>query len=251
MFKDRSRLVRKLGSSTNREESEIEMNTQHSNVKSIAKRGMPLFLAAIMISAMGLTACQPIVVEGTPVPTEEATVEATVEAASGDAAIVALVSEALAAELQIDVDQVEVVSMEAVEWSDSCLGISDPETMCSMAITPGYRIVLSVDGVEYEYHTNEDGSIALLASDEVAEIGSLAAQALADELQISVDTVEVVSTEAVEWPDSCLGVNDPETMCAQVITPGYLVVLSVDGEQYEYHTNEDGSVMLLATEDGA
>jgi hypothetical protein len=152
------------------------MNTQHPNVKRIATRGMPLFLVAMMISAMSLAACQPIVVEGTPAPTEEATVEATVvateeatvEAAGGDAAIVALVSEALAAELQVDVDQVEVVSTEAVEWRDSCLGISDPETMCQMVITPGYRIVLSVDGQEYVYHTNEDGSVMLLAPGEEA-----------------------------------------------------------------------------------
>jgi hypothetical protein len=51
----------------------------------------------------------------------------------------------------------------------------------------------------------------------------------------------------VDWPDACLGVTRPEVMCAQVITPGFRIVLAAQGREYEYHTNADGSVVVPAT----
>lgn len=79
-----------------------------------------------------------------------------------------------------------------------------------------------------------------------SEIEQLVSEALMQELQIEADAIEVVSVEAVEWPDACLGVTNPDEMCAQVITPGYRVILDADGRAYEYHTNEDGSSIRLA-----
>jgi hypothetical protein len=40
-------------------------------------------------------------------------------------------------------------------------------------------------------------------------------------------------------------------MCAQMVTPGYRVVLEANGQPYEYHTNRDGSQAVLANEVGA
>jgi hypothetical protein len=56
-----------------------------------------------------------------------------------------------------------------------------------------------------------------------------------------------VSVEEVEWPDGCLGVQRPNVACIQVITPGFRIVLEADGARYEYHTDADGSVVVLAT----
>jgi hypothetical protein len=70
---------------------------------------------------------------------------------------------------------------------------------------------------------------------------------LAQRLQIDPDTIKLVSVEAVDWPDGCLGIQTPGIMCIQVITPGYLVILEADGKQYEYHTNASGDVARLAT----
>jgi hypothetical protein len=70
---------------------------------------------------------------------------------------------------------------------------------------------------------------------------------LAQRLKIDPDTIKLVSVEAVDWPDGCLGVQTPGVMCTMVITPGYLVILEADGKQYEYHTNESGDVVRLAS----
>lgn len=75
----------------------------------------------------------------------------------------------------------------------------------------------------------------------------VAIEELARNLGLSEDRIEIISTEAVEWPDSCLGISMEGTACAEVITPGYRVILEVNGNQVEYRTNETGTVILPAT----
>lgn len=75
----------------------------------------------------------------------------------------------------------------------------------------------------------------------------LAVSAVVHNLSIPVQQAKVVSTEAVDWPDSCLGISAEGTACAEVITPGFRIFLDAAGRQVEYHTNQDGSVILPAT----
>lgn len=72
------------------------------------------------------------------------------------------------------------------------------------------------------------------------------AAALAAELGVPAAEMTVVSAEPVEWNDACLGVTGPDEMCAQVITPGYRVVVEAGGEQHTYHTDSSGSSLRLA-----
>ncbi len=59
-----------------------------------------------------------------------------------------------------------------------------------------------------------------------------AESALSARLGVDQDQIEVISYEEKEWPDACLGLAESDEMCAQVITPGYEVVMEVDGESY-------------------
>ncbi len=61
-----------------------------------------------------------------------------------------------------------------------------------------------------------------------------AIQDLAERLDASLDSVEIVSVEAVTWPDSSLG--GARDGALQVLTPGFRVVMALDGMQYAYHT---------------
>lgn len=70
-----------------------------------------------------------------------------------------------------------------------------------------------------------------------------ARKALMEQLKVDGDLIGLVSAELVDWPDACLGIQTPGVMCAQVITPGYKVVLSANGVEYEFHTNETGDVV--------
>ena len=70
----------------------------------------------------------------------------------------------LAERLQIDPDTINLVRVEAVEWPDGCLGVQTPGIMCTMVITPGYRVILEAGGQQYEYHTSASGDAVRLAA---------------------------------------------------------------------------------------
>jgi hypothetical protein len=67
--------------------------------------------------------------------------------------------------------------------------------------------------------------------------------AIAADLGVPPESVHVVSMEPRSWPDSSLGCPQPDMLYAQVVTPGYLVLVDVSGEQVEYHTDERGTVV--------
>lgn len=74
-----------------------------------------------------------------------------------------------------------------------------------------------------------------------------AVAALAKQLNIDAQSITVVSVEAVEWPDGCLGLAKPDQMCTQVIVPGFRVVLEANEVQYEVRTSLDGQQVAIAS----
>ncbi len=81
-------------------------------------------------------------------------------------------------------------------------------------------------------------------------VALLARADLAERLGIAPEAVTVRSVEAIEWPDASLGCPQPGVMYAQVLTPGYLVLVEAGGRAYEYHTNVSDRV-VLCTQEGA
>lgn len=109
--------------------------------------------------------------------------------------------------------------------------------------TPGDSLNMCLDGVEDcdDTVTSDPGSGSSGANDVTA--ADAAVQALAARLGVEPETIAVISSEPTEWPDSCLGVEKPDVLCAQVITPGYKVLLEHNGAQYEYHTDTTGNAI--------
>jgi hypothetical protein len=73
---------------------------------------------------------------------------------------------------------------------------------------------------------------------------SAAATALSQDANVPRDSIAGVSQDEMTWNDSCLGCAKPGESCAQVITPGYRVVLKASGATYEYHTDMGGHARL-------
>ncbi len=68
-----------------------------------------------------------------------------------------------------------------------------------------------------------------------------AMQALADATHPPADQIKLISTEAVQWPDGCLGIVRMGVMCIRGPIDGFRITLEVNGQQYEFHTNQDGT----------
>jgi hypothetical protein len=60
---------------------------------------------------------------------------------------------------------------------------------------------------------------------------------LARRTGLPADQIVVVRVEAVEWRDASLGLPEPGRMYAQVITPGWRIVLLAGQRLAEYHTD--------------
>jgi hypothetical protein len=155
----------------------------------------------------------------------------------------------LSSTLDLPPDQIELVTAQAVIWPNSCMGVQRGGVLCINKQVPGFVIVLGANGKQYEFHTNQDGSLIVPAGG--AQASGVARDAvkkhLALMLGIDANQITVVSDTEVEWPDSCLGVAQPGIMCAMMVTPGYLILLRANDLEYEYHTNMDGSEIQPAT----
>lgn len=66
-------------------------------------------------------------------------------------------------------------------------------------------------------------------------------------IYIDPEQVKVIDSEMVEWPDSCLGIEQMGVECIPGITPGYAVLLEAKGLQFAYHSDEVGSQIHPAT----
>jgi hypothetical protein len=122
------------------------------------------------------------------------------------------------------------------------------------SVTVDFTIV-ELDGWLYLGEQSIQSTAADAPEDE-REYGSLQSLAdlarvnLAQRLAVEPENVTVQGVEEAEFPDASLGVPEPGQMYAQVLTPGYTIELSVNGQSYEYHASDE-RLVFAAQEDGA
>ena len=72
---------------------------------------------------------------------------------------------------------------------------------------------------------------------EYSPVVDLAKKDLSERLNISIGDIKLVKEEAVDWPDTSLGYPEEGMMYAQVITPGFRIILKSQDKLYEYHSD--------------
>lgn len=154
----------------------------------------------------------------------------------------------LAQLLGVDSTTVSVLAVETRQWPDACLGLANQAEVCAQQITEGYQIVMQAVGAIFTMRTNQDGSQVRIAYPSVGDPQAavqVARAVLAGLLGLSDPSqVALVQVMPVEWLNACLGVVSPDIACAEVITPGFRILLEAQGVQYEFHANQDGSQIL-------
>ena len=110
--------------------------------------------------------------------------------------------------------------------------------------------------------TTVDGESMVLMSDTIWVFDpaghpmTVARGALAKSLGVDPDVTRLQTYEPVTWSDTSLGCPEPGTSYDQVETIGFKLVFIINtpdlwGPLYEYHTNLDGSMLVLCQEEGA
>lgn len=79
---------------------------------------------------------------------------------------------------------------------------------------------------------------------QVTQQGAAAArEALASELGVRPQAVEIIETRERTWPDGCLGLGEENEACTEAIVPGYEVIMRHEGTEYRYRASADGSIV--------
>jgi len=174
-----------------------------------------------------LSACGPLVPPQTPLPvatTAGPLATVTLLAASPEASLTPGSAEAyppavsaalqqLASRLDLPLKKIQVSSIVPQDWPDACLGTASADDICAQVITPGYKIVFTAAGQQYEYHTDAQGKNLRPVSGQTASIrGEQAGMFLEwsgpDCAKLSVSTVSVLySSNCAETPLAAPGLN--------------------------------------------
>ncbi len=67
---------------------------------------------------------------------------------------------------------------------------------------------------------------------------------LVKQFGVNANQIRIMEARAVNWPDASLGCPQPDLAYAQVLSPGYWVLLEADGKQYPYHTDQNEQIIL-------
>ena len=89
----------------------------------------------------------------------------------------------------------------------------------------------------------DEAEATMPAGDELPPPVQGAIQMAAEDHDVAVDEVELLGFERVEWSDSSLGCPQPGMFYAQVIVPGYLIRVDIQGTTYEYHTDTSNQIV--------
>lgn len=71
----------------------------------------------------------------------------------------------------------------------------------------------------------------------LGQLSQAARTDLASRLGVPVSAITLQSATLLDWPDSSLGCANLSFAHLQVMTPGYLIVLSHQGKDHEYHSD--------------
>lgn len=80
-------------------------------------------------------------------------------------------------------------------------------------------------------------------------VGPLVMIQLSAQTGIDIEEMEIISTEAVEWPNSALGCPEAGQMYADMIVPGYRLLIEAQGETFDVGTDEAVSRIALCDKD--
>ncbi len=163
----------------------------------------------------------------------------------------------LAERLRLDPLDVHLRRLQHAGW-DGCLGVKEEGQACTMIFIGGFIAWFEAGGEEYRYHvggsrfvaasfakgTVEDGSP--VPPDLRADFGAILADYAAWDLSLRTGTPrsEVVTAliAPVTFPNLCLGFERPDTACAEMPAPGFIIELEAAGKAYRYHVSEFGFV---------
>ncbi|MEB3179958.1 MAG: hypothetical protein VKL59_13105 [Nostocaceae cyanobacterium] len=151
--------------------------------------------------------------------------------------------------------QLEITNYQQQTWRNGCLDLPRPNEMCTMALVPGWRVIVSSRNQNWVYHTNNNGRQLRVANADSSgnnlpdtlpnSVRNRVLQAASRRLRLPINQVSIIQAEPRSWRNGCLELEHPGEMCTMNIVPGWRVVVGARDTSLIYHTNESGSQVRL------
>ncbi|MBE9053476.1 hypothetical protein IQ243_24320 [Nostocales cyanobacterium LEGE 11386] len=166
------------------------------------------------------------------------------------------VLQAASKSLQQPMSRLTITQAQQQTWRDGCLELGNINELCSAALVPGWRIVVSAVDQTLVYHTNQTGSVVRL-NEKASEISDkqlpqnvrdAVLQAASRRLQQPISRLTIIQAQQQNWRGGCLELANPGEGCTRNIVPGWRVIVSAVDQTLVYHTNQTGSALRLNKE---
>ena len=138
----------------------------------------------------------------------------------------------------------------AAVFSVACIeGASVPPTLAPIQATPQPTPAIPTPSLAIP--ATSAAATSTTAPADASQAVQTAVEALAQELGIPETSIGLEEVLPVQWNDSSLGCPRPGEVYLQVITPGYLVTLTVGEDVYHVHTDLGGTAIVCTDEEDA
>jgi hypothetical protein len=66
---------------------------------------------------------------------------------------------------------------------------------------------------------------------------------ISETLSTPVENIQITQVEKMDWPNACLGLPKADEVCAEVVTPGWLLTFNINGQVYRYRVDQTGTAI--------
>jgi hypothetical protein len=159
-----------------------------------------------------------------------------------------LAIDALAGELDVEEDRIQIDTIRAVNWPDSSLGCPQPGRAYLQVVTPGHKVTLRADGRVHVVHeakgrafvceqtkpyTGVDPKGELVFSGQMLD----ARKDLASRLGVPENEIKFSSAQERTWDDAALGCPEPGKTYPPGKVTGWVLALAHEKRVFTYHTD--------------
>lgn len=165
-------------------------------------------------------------------------------------AVALAVRQDLSTQTGISPEKLTITEVERQTWPNSCLGLAQPDEFCGQMLVEGWRVVLSNGRQTWVYRTDLKGQVFRLEQNQSVSnlpisVANQVFQDAANRSGLPHSGLRIVEAQSQTWPDGCLGLGEPGTLCTLALVPGWQVKISSGRQAWVYRTNESGSLVRL------
>ena len=93
--------------------------------------------------------------------------------------------------------------------------------------------------------TPPEGTAPETAMELPTDVETAVLEAASELTQVEQSQLAIAEAVPQDWPDGCLGLAEADEVCTAVMVPGWAVTVSDGQQQWNFRTDEEGSVIRL------